>query len=364
MTKIPPDDILEGLYKLRLRESEKLKTVFELYNMEIHLKKVGPDNHRLKTMVKRSTEQDIRNKNFGARNGNYETNAAVKNRGQNSVNKEFLETSGNGKPTGSVWKETIVVSVTISINVKLLSRIREMLREPVDPEARVPVVECLDGHARITSKELAPILSVKSGILQNACSTSPRMDADLVKSALARTARLTNSLARSVRRMMTKVQLPCWKVHDNWVVFSRTWRRRSLFSGSAPTCGNQSNVWNLQRVLRVTLKFETKIHRSEWFAQVNHISVTPTPKNLRIGLRRTEWQEQGAREAAWKLAKSVFKLKEHERATFFSPSDNRWLPASTLHPEETEFVVYSGASMLVISKKDEWSWNGYFDEVV
>ena len=30
----------------------------------------------------------------------------------------------------------------------------------------------------------------------------------------------------------------------------------------------------------------------------------------------TEWQEQGAREAAWKLAKNVFKLKEHQRATF------------------------------------------------
>ena len=30
MTKIPPDDILEGLYKLRIRESEKLKTVLEL----------------------------------------------------------------------------------------------------------------------------------------------------------------------------------------------------------------------------------------------------------------------------------------------------------------------------------------------
>ena len=33
----------------------------------------------------------------------------------------------------------------------------------------------------------------------------------------------------------------------------------------------------------------------------------------------TEWQEQGAREAAWKLAKRVLKLKEHQRATFFSP---------------------------------------------
>ena len=35
----------------------------------------------------------------------------------------------------------------------------------------------------------------------------------------------------------------------------------------------------------------------------------------------TEWQEQGAREAAWKLARSVLKLIEHKRAIFFSPSE-------------------------------------------
>ena len=54
MTQIPSDDILESLYKLRVRESEKLKTVLELYNMEIHQKKAGPDYHSLKTMVKGS----------------------------------------------------------------------------------------------------------------------------------------------------------------------------------------------------------------------------------------------------------------------------------------------------------------------
>ena len=68
MTKIPHDDILEGLYKLRIRESEKLKTVLELYDLETHQKKLGPDYHRLKTMVKRSIEQEIRNKNFGSQN--------------------------------------------------------------------------------------------------------------------------------------------------------------------------------------------------------------------------------------------------------------------------------------------------------
>ena len=65
-----------------------------------------------------------------------------------------------------------------------------------------------------------------------------------------------------------------------------------------------------------------------------------------------EWQEQGAREAAWKRAKNVLKLKEHERATFFSPSEIRCFSASTLKLEEREFVVDSGASMQMISKKN------------
>ena len=79
MTKIPHDHILEGLYELRIRESHKLKTVLELYDLETHQKKLGPDYHRLKTMVNRSIEQEIRNKNFGARSGNFEKNAVVKN---------------------------------------------------------------------------------------------------------------------------------------------------------------------------------------------------------------------------------------------------------------------------------------------
>ena len=43
---------------------------------------------------------------------------------------------------------------------------------------------------------------------------------------------------------------------------------------------------------------------------------------------------------------------KQQRATFYSPSENRCLPASTLKPEEREFVVDSGASTHMISKKD------------
>ena len=86
---------------------------------------------------------------------------------------------------------------------------RENHRGPEVPEVRVRVVECRDGLARITSKELAPIHSVKNGILQNACSTSPRVDADLEKSALVRIDSFKNSLAKSLKRMVTKVQWLC-----------------------------------------------------------------------------------------------------------------------------------------------------------
>ena len=90
MTKISYDDILEGLYKLRIRESGNLKTVLELYDLEIHQKKAGPDYHRLNTMVERSIEQNLQIKNFGARNGNYERNAVVKNQGSKQREQRIL----------------------------------------------------------------------------------------------------------------------------------------------------------------------------------------------------------------------------------------------------------------------------------
>ena len=50
--------------------------------------------------------------------------------------------------------------------------------------------------------------------------------------------------------------------------------------------------------------------------------------------------------------KKCVKFKEQERSIFFAPSENWCLPASTLIPEEREFVVDSVASMHMISKKD------------
>ena len=115
-TQIPPDDILEGLYKLRILESDKLKTVLELYDLETHQKMLGPDYHRLKTTVKRSIEQEIRNKNFGNRSGNFETSAVVKNQGTKQREQRILGDCWQWEANGQCSKGDNCSFDTIYIN--------------------------------------------------------------------------------------------------------------------------------------------------------------------------------------------------------------------------------------------------------
>ena len=161
-----------------------------------------------------------------------------------------------------------------------------MRRKPEVPEERVPVEECFDGHARITSKELAPIHSVKNGILQNACSTRPRVVADLGKSALMHIARLMNSLAKGPKRMATGyaekyttigLRTSGYGAAEVFINFTEELRHAE----TNLTC-------KIHEGLRVTLTFESKILRSDIFAQVNLMSAAPTLQNLRIGLRKRQ----------------------------------------------------------------------------
>ena len=213
---IPPDDILEGLYKLRIRESEKLKTVLELYDLETHQKKLAPDFHRLKTMVKRSIEHDIRNKNFGARNGNYEKNAAVKNQGT----KQRVQILGacwqwefHGQCSGGdncsfrhdINKRGKMTQLNTSPN-SFMQQNERFASRTRSPRGRSPSGGMSRWPCKDTSKELATTHSVKSGTLQNACSTRPRVVASLGKSARMHTVRLTHSRRNGPNRIMTKVQ--------------------------------------------------------------------------------------------------------------------------------------------------------------
>ena len=70
-----------------------------------------------------------------------------------------------------------MVRVHHQIRLRILScgRVSENHRGPEVPKVKVRVVECRDGLARITLEELAITHPVKDGILQNACSTRPRV---------------------------------------------------------------------------------------------------------------------------------------------------------------------------------------------
>ena len=94
----------------------------------------------------------------------------------------------------------------IRLRILSCSRRSETHREPEVPEERVRVEECFDCLARINSKELAIAHFVKSGTLQNACSTRPRVVVGLGTSAHTHTVRLMNSRLKGLKRMMTKVQ--------------------------------------------------------------------------------------------------------------------------------------------------------------
>ena len=98
MSKTPSDDILESLYKLRIRGSAQLKIVLELYDMEIHQMISMPNYQKLKTMEKRRINQKLRLRNFGARHERIETGAVVKNR------KGLIGVEG-GKGICYQWKE-------------------------------------------------------------------------------------------------------------------------------------------------------------------------------------------------------------------------------------------------------------------
>ena len=76
------------------------------------------------------------------------------------------------------------------------------------------------------------------------------------------------------------------------------------------------------------------------------------PKFAERSQKDTLQRERCARKVAWNLAKFLYKLKKLDKATFHSPVEERRMPAPTsVLPEEKEFVVDSGGSMHMLSKK-------------
>ena len=217
-----------------------------------------------------------------------------------------------------------------------------MHREPEVLEAEAQVRKWLDCRARITSEELAPIHSVKNGILQYACSTSQKMDADLGKRARMHTARLMNSLAKDQKKNGDKSAVAFLKITRQLGCESQDMEPPK----SSSILRKSSNIRKPIRCVRFTeavLRHANIRDQNPSLEMIcpgdPHQRNTNAPKIEDRSQEETERQERCARETSWRLAKNILELKEKNKTAFFSPSENWCLPApSTLKPEERELI--------------------------
>ena len=182
-------DILESLFRLRLRESDQLKSLLELYDMEIHQKISVPNNYqKLKTMEKRWQDQKLRLRQIEAR----------------------------GKKKTSVRKETITVSATkpkiVRKNQKTLPP--HLLSQPYHEvevcrgrevsEAKVTMGPFFDNRADIVWMVLARERLQNVGIRLSANSLKMKRFVRRETSVCFRITRLMNNQKKSKKQLPKK----------------------------------------------------------------------------------------------------------------------------------------------------------------
>ena len=280
-----------------------------------------------------------------------------KRRGQESGDKtawtELSEIVGNGKPTGSVLKEKIAVSVTMLMSVQnwhsrtslralLCGRMRDMHREPEVREAKVPAEECFDCHARIIPQRnlhqfiLWKVAPSRMLVLQDQewlqiwekCSYAHRQ--------------VEEQPSKRSKKNGDKSAVAMLKKHES---YDRTEKlvvcRDTSHERHGPVVCNLSNTRQLGcvfqdmeppkslSILRKSSNIRKPIRCVEFTkAVVRHADIRDqnpslgmicpgdphqrnpnAPKIEDRSQEETEWQERCAREAAWRLAKSILKNK-------------------------------------------------------
>ena len=344
-----------------------------------------------KQWLKKSIEQDIRNKNFGTRNGNYEKNAVVKNQGTKQRVQRILgdcwqwETNGqcvkgdncsfrhDKNKRGKVTPSNPSPNSFMQQNERKTSRTRSPRgKSPSGRMFRWPCKDYLKGTCNnsFCEKWHPPewlFYKTKSGCrFGEKCSyeqPTKRSKKDDDKSAVAMLKKDDWHERRLVTDQRHDRSGKPDKRSDKKLGQKSSQRRLSdarqlgcVFQDMTPPKSILRKSTDMPKPIQ-RVKFKKAIARHTKIRDQNpslgyicprepHQRSPNASKFEDRSQEETEWQEQGAREAAWKLAKNVFKLKEHERATFFSSPENRCLPASMLKPEEREFVVEQFDSLI------------------
>ena len=106
-SEMPPENVLEGLYKNKLQGSEQLQTSFAMYNQELSRDRVTPSCQRLRKMVKQHIDQMTRTRKCKARNQRLEAGVMVSSQQREKCQRgeRKWENAFNGRRTDSVQEE-------------------------------------------------------------------------------------------------------------------------------------------------------------------------------------------------------------------------------------------------------------------
>ena len=355
-------------------------------------------------MVKRSIEQDIRKKNFGNRNGKFEKNAVVKNQGTKQRVQRILgdcwqwETNGqcvkgvncsfrhDMNKRGKVTPSNPSPNSFMQQNERKSSRTRSPRgRSPSGRTSRWPCKDYLKGTCNNSScKRWHPpeclFYKNKNGCnFGEKCSFAHRqVDTQPTKWSKSNNDKSAVALLKKgdwhERGFVTdqyhdRLGRPDQKRSDKKLGRNSSKRQLSdarqlgcVFQDMTPPKSILRKSTDMPKTIQ-RVKFKKAIARHTKIRDQNpslgyicpgepHERSPNAPKCEDRSQEETEWQEQGAREAAWKLAKSVLKFKEHPRATFFSPSEIGACLYQLSNLRNENLLSHSRASMHMISKKD------------
>ena len=371
--------------ELRIRESDQLKTVLELYDMEIYQKISVSQLSKIEYCGERG--EKIRNFDYETLTlGTGELNREPCSRVERDwfALKEEKVSVTSGKKKASVRKETVAVSAT---------RAQDRAQKPEHTAATLSEPTFSRGR-RVSRKRSIRSKSNHGSILRQPCryylkDTLTRTSCEYLASArvpffflkkMKRVVRLETTICFRITRFMNNQiksrkratsqtrresddknavaivksvsQLGCVSQDSDALVSQG---RRSWGNPTQKVLGlnSKSTVhWVYATSCEYSGKERTIVGKNK--CQSFLISEVLTLWNWRTGPTKRLNDSSDVPEARLGiLPKIIYKLKEKDKAAFYFPAKELVLRASsTKDPEEREFVVDSGASMHMVSKND------------
>ena len=294
---------LEGLYKLKLQDSVQLETTLAMYEQEIIRINEQPNCSKLKIAVRRHVDQQMRTRNFRARNEIFERGAATKTpkKGRGAVVERKVGECFQWQAIGQCSRGYSCSSSHAQASerdaardkknrrplphLKRRHRLTKSYPQKVQAtEARPLVDQEAEIRAEISSKESARTRHVIIGTLPCVLITSMKQDAHMEQSADFDMLRGRRSPAKSRRKVVGQGSVALLKDSTQLGCVFRDSHPRKTILWKVGTIGIKTHRQNFQGHLAPVKKFgKERVHRQASFKSVNLMSAIRAPPGSRRG---------------------------------------------------------------------------------